>query len=357
MKKKLTVILMLAAVFFQLTSLVSCSREKEGGDVHIFYYNYSDTYITGVRSALSKQLDKNDGKYQNYDGNNNQTTQTEQIRTAATKGAKVLLVNLVNTGSADAATAVVNEAKKAGVPVVFFNREVPDSVVKSYDKCAFVGTDAAEAGHLQGEMIGEYVKENFDKLDLNKDGYISYILFKGEEGNNEAIYRTKYAVEDADKILTAAGKNKLKFYDPSNPNKYLVDQAGSWSASAANQYMTTALASYNDGNKNMIELVICNNDGMAEGAITALNTVGYNTGKGSKSIPVFGVDATDAAVNLIKNGKMAGTIKQDSESMAKVLALLANNVVSGKALLDGTDDLHKDEGVAKIRIPYEKYLG
>ncbi len=357
MKKKLATALILVALLLQLVSLVSCSRKKDEGDIHIFYYNYSDTYITSVRSALSKQLDKQDGKYQNYDGNNNQTTQTEQIRTAVTKGAKVLLVNLVNTGSEDAATAVINEAKSAGVPVVFFNREVPDSVVKSYDKCAFVGTDAEEAGHLQGEMIGEYVKENFEKLDLNKDGYISYILFKGEEGNNEAIYRTKYAVEDADKILTAAGKNKLKFYDASNPNKYLVDQAGSWSASAANQYMTTALASYNDDNKNMIELVICNNDGMAEGAITALNTVGYNTGKDSKSIPVFGVDATDAAVNLIKNGKMAGTIKQDAESMAKVLALLASNAISGKALLDGTDDLHKDEGVAKIRIAYEKYLG
>ena len=121
--------------------------------------------------------------------------------------------------------------------------------------------------------------------------------------------------------------------------------------------MTTALASYNDQNKNMIELVICNNDGMAEGAITALNTVGYNTGKGSKNVPVFGVDATDAAVNLIKNGKMTGTVKQDAESMAKVLALLANNAVSGKSLLEGTDELNKDTGVAKIRISYEKYLG
>ena len=212
----------------------------------------------------------------------------------------MLLVNLVNTGSADAATTVVNEAKNAGVPVVFFNREVPDSVVNSYDKCAFVGTDSEEAGHLQGQMIGDYVKENFQALDLNGDGEISYILFKGEEGNNEAIHRTRYAVEDADKILTESGLKPLRFYDKSNANKYLVDPNGAWSAAAANQYMTTALASYNEANNNMIELVICNNDGMAEGAITALNTAGYNNGSG-KSIPVFGVDATDAAKNLIRS--------------------------------------------------------
>ena len=31
----------------------------------------------------------------------------------------------------------------------------------------------------------------------------------------------------------------------------------------------------------MIELVICNNDGMAEGVISALNDKGYNLGDGN----------------------------------------------------------------------------
>ncbi len=353
--KRLITALLLSALLLSLMPMSACMG-NDGGDAHVFYYNYSDTYVTSVRSALTTELNRSGTTFQNHDGNNNQTTQTEQIRTALTKGAKVLLVNLVNTGSADAAATVISEAKNSGIPVVFFNREVPDSVVNSYDKCAYVGTDSEEAGHLQGEMIGEYVKENFDKLDLNGDGKISYILFKGEEGNNEAIYRTQYSVEDANKILTAAGKAPLSFYDASNPNKYLVDQSGAWSAAAANQYMTTALASYNETNKNMIELVICNNDGMAEGAITALNTAGYNTGSG-KSIPVFGVDATDAARNLIASKKMTGTVKQDAEGMAKALDKLAANAVAGRNLLDGTDEFSVDEGVAKLRIPYEKYFG
>ena len=119
-------------------------------------------------------------------------------------------------------------------------------------------------------------------------------MCKGEEGNNEAIYRTQYYVEDADKALTAAGKSALEFYDAANKDKYLVDKNGQWSAAAANEYMTTALTAYNEANNNMIELVICNNDGMAEGAITALNAIGYNTGD-DKLIPVFGVDANDSA--------------------------------------------------------------
>ena len=361
MKATRTLILIVALAMMLTASLASC--KMNGGDVadvHVFYYTFSDTYVSSVRTALGAELKRAGITYQDYDGNSSQTTQTEQIQTAITKGAKVIAVNIVNTGSDDAANAVVNLAKNANVPVIFFNREVSDSVIKSYEKCAFVGTSAEEAGILQGQMIGEYVKNNYEAMDINKDGKISYILFKGEEGNNEAIYRTKYAVEEANKILTAAGKPEITFYDPSNRNGYLVDKNGQWSASAANEYMNTALTSYNENNKNMIELVICNNDGMAEGAISALNAAGYNTGaEGARVIPVFGVDATEAAKELIGNRKRSGTIKQDAEGMAKAIAKLSVNGLSadGIGLLAGMDDYTLDADVAKIRIPYSKYTG
>ena len=358
MKKK---ILALILIICTLTlPLLSCAgRSKGAADVHVFYYTYSDTYISSVRSSLDKKLSDAGISYQDYDGAGNQTTQTEQIQTAITKGAKAIIVNIVNTGSDDAANGIISLAKGAGIPVIFFNREVSDAIINSYDKCVFVGTQAEESGILQGEMIGEYVRDNFSAVDINGDGEISYILFKGEEGNNEAIFRTKYSVEDANKILEAAGKKPLKFYDPANPNKYIVDRNGQWSASAANEAMTTALTSYSEKHNNMIELVICNNDGMAEGAISALNSAGYNLGKeGSRTIPVFGVDATDAAKDLIKGKKMTGTIKQDADGMATALSQIAKNALSENSeLLDSMEDYNIDKDVAKIRIAYSKYLG
>ena len=335
---------------------VGCGGKET--DVHVFYYTYSDTYISTVRTALDKKLDAAGLSYQDYDAAGNQTTQTEQIRTAITKGAKIILVNLVNTGSDDAANEIVGLARDAGVSLLFFNREVSDAVIKSYDKCAFVGTRAVEAGILQGEMIGEYLTEHFERVDLNKDGKISYILFKGEEGNNEAIYRTKHSVESANAKLAAAGKSALSFYDPSNKNGYLVDQNGQWSAAAANDYMNTALASHNETNKNMIELVICNNDAMAEGAISALNAAGYNKGGESTAIPVFGVDATEAAKTLIKDGKMAGTVMQNAEGMAEALVKLTQNALAENGTpMSNVEGLTVDEDVNKVRIAYAKYLG
>ena len=356
--KTLTLILAFS-LLFPCSALFSCMRNKVP-DVHVFYYTYSDTYVSSVRAALDEQLRNAGVTFQDYDGNSNQTTQTEQIQTAITKGAKAIVVNIVNTGSDDAASTVVSLAKNAGIPVIFFNREVSDNVIQSYDKCAFVGTRAEEAGILQGEMIGDFAVQNFDSIDINGDGKISYVLFKGEEGNNEAIYRTKYAVEEADKKLAAANKPALSFYDSKNTNKYLVDRNGQWSASAANEYMTTALTSFNETNGNMIEMVICNNDGMAEGAIAALNSAGYNTGApGSRTIPVFGVDATDAAKELIANKKMTGTVKQDAEGMATALCKLAVNGATdnGEGLFANMDDYVIDETVMKVRIPYSKFLG
>ena len=199
--------------------------------------------------------------YQNYDSNSNQTTQNEQIDTAISMGATALVVNIVTSGSVDASQAIVDKASAAGIPVIFFNRAVESDeeegkVLGSYDKCAFVGTDAPEAGHMQGKMIGDYVTEHFDEIDLNGDGQISYAMFMGQLGNVEAIYRTQYAVEDANAVLTEAGKPELVYFDESNTDCYQVDQDGNWSATAANNYMTTNLSQYNEENGNMIELVI-----------------------------------------------------------------------------------------------------
>ncbi len=333
-------------------------------NVGVFYYTYSDAYISSVRTALDTQLKNAGVTYQDYDANSNQTTQNEQIDTAISQGTNLLIVNLVTTGSVDASSLIIEKAKAAGIPVVFFNRALaPDGedadVLSSYDKLAFVGTDAPEAGHMQGQMIGNYIVDNFDAIDLNGDGKISYAMFKGQEGNVEAIYRTQYAVEDANAILEENNLPDLVYFDSSNSDCYQVDLDGNWSATAANNYMVTNLAQYSEANGNMIELVICNNDGMAEGVISALNDKGYNLGDGKSTvIPVFGVDATDAAKQYIADGKMIGTIKQDADGMAECIASLTTNIANGKDLMADTDSYNKDAtSTNKIYIPYAEYKG
>ena len=351
MKKLLALLLTLISVM----GFVSCKRSESDREVSVFYYTYSDTYISSVRSAMDKLLSDAGIKYNNYDANGNQTTQTEQVTTAIAKGSRLLIVNVVDTGSNDAAQNIIDQAKAKNIPVIFFNRSVEESVVKSYDKCVFVGTDYEMAGHMQGEMIGDYLVKNFRSLDLNGDGRISYVMFKGQEGNMEAIARTRYAVEDCNAILKKAGLPELEFYDASNANRYLVDQNGQWSSAAATDYMGTILAQYSEANRNMVELVIANNDEMALGAVSGLQNAGYNNGTG-KVIPVFGVDATDAAREAIAGGRMTGTIKQDADGMAEAITRIAQNYLDERDVFDGLDE-EELVGDWRVNIPYAIYTG
>lgn len=363
MKKLLSVLLAVLMVF----ALVGCSNNNssEGGetapasdaeDVAVFWYNHTDAYLSSVRSAMTEAFESAGVSYYHYDANTDQATQTDQIRTAIAKGVKVLVVNQVEASNDDVTKTILDAAAEANLPVVFFNRSVSESVVTSYANTAYVGTDYTQAGHMEGQMVGDYVLANYDTVDLNGDGVISYVMFKGQEGNLEADARTQYGVEDADAILTAAGKSPLAFYDENNTDKYLLDLNGAWSAAAANDYMETILSQYNEANGNMIELVIANNDDMAQGAVASLKNHGYN-GAGQTVIPVFGVDAMDFAVALIDEGSMTGTVKQDAVGMADAVKTIAVNFMNGASAFDGINSAYELEGTWRVNIPYSAYNG
>ena len=173
MKKFIALVLVLTMALSLAACGSSGSSAKKDGEVAVFWYTFGDTYLSSVRAALNNALTTAGVKYQDYDANGSQTTQTEQIQTAITKGASVLVVNIVDASSDDATQAIVDMAKNANTPLVFFNRSVSEEIVSAYDKAAYVGTDYTQAGHMQGKMIGDYLIANYDAVDLNGDGVIS----------------------------------------------------------------------------------------------------------------------------------------------------------------------------------------
>ena len=368
MKKIIAMILALVMV----CGLVACgsSEPAEGGKakVSVFWYDESDVYLSTVRDALNKELDAAGVKYDNQFAAGNQSKQIDQIKTAVAGGSTMLVVNQVTSGSPDTAEDIL--AIAGDIPVIFFNRAIgsedaPDlPVYEAHSNVVFIGTDAPEAGHMQGKMVGDYVLAHYDEIDINKDGKISYAMFKGDEANIEAIYRTQYGVEDANLVLTAAGKPALEYFDTAKAegDRYQVDLGGAWSAKAAKDYMDTNLVTYNEGNGNMIELVICNNDGMAEGVVASLQEKDYNK-EGKHVVPVFGVDATASAKALIADGAMTGTVKQDAEGMAAAIRQTVDNIAAGKSPVDALAGLSDsrfsiaDDCSAKLFVAYAPYTG
>lgn len=344
MKKFLTILLVVAMV---ATLMAGCSQkasdpaspespDSQGSTdklkIGVLIYKFDDTYISTVRQALEAEA-KGDAEVELLmnDGQGDQAKQNDQIEILIEKKVDALAVNIVDIGAAKSA---IEKAEEAGIPVIFFNREPDTDVIKSYDKARFVGTKPEEAGIIQGEMMAEVWDEG--KYDRNGDDVMQYVMLKGDADNPEAIARTEYSI----KTLNEKGIE----------TKELGLQIANWDNDKANQAMEAWLAK--DGDK--IEFVIANNDGMASGAISALQNAGYNTGDEEKYIPVFGVDATEEAINLIGKGHMTGTVKQDGEGMAKAVFALAKNAALGKDFIEGTSYEYDETGVA-VRIPYQAY--
>jgi len=301
----------------------------------ILIYKYDDTYISTVRNALTQALD---GKavIQMQDGKGDQATQNDQLDVMLQKKVDLLIVNMVD---ARAAEGLLGKIKAAGIPVIFFNREPDLNMLKTYDKACFVGTNAADAGKMQGDIIKKLWDEH-PEYDRDNDGKFQYVMFQGEPDNPEAIARTEYSVKQA-------VENGIQMAQIGQT--YVCN----WDTAQAQQAMESALAA----NEGKIELVIANNDSMAMGAVAALTNVGFNTegGDPAKFIPVIGVDATDQAVDAINKGLMSATVKQDGAAMAQAIAAIAQNVVAGKSPLEGTDYSWDDSGIA-VRIPYSPYF-
>ncbi len=331
--KKLTALL-LALVL--MISMVACSSNEpkpadDGGKAStdlpklgVTIYKVDDNFMSFVRRAIESEAE---GKAElMLEGSqNDQGKQNEQVDIMISKGVKALAINLVNPQSA---AAIIDKAKAAELPVVFFNKEPSAEDMASYDKAWYVGTISAESGVIQGEVIAEKWQAN-PEWDKNGDGVMQYVLLKGEPGHPDAEARTKYAVE----TLVEKG---IKVEE-------LENQTGMWDSVKGKELMDAWVAKHD----NEIEVVIANNDGMALGAIESLKGNGFF--EGDKQVAVFGVDAIPDALQQIKDGFMAGTVLNDAKNQGKATLELTLNVANGKDPVEGTEWKLQDKAV---RVPY-----
>ena len=271
-------------------------------NVGVCIYQFADNFMTLYRTDLEEYLKDMGYAVTIVDGKNDQNTQTEQINTFLQQGVDVLIINPVQTTSAQ---TIVDTIKPSATPIVFINREPDKSVLDSYaDTCCYVGADARQSGTYQGELILETETQG----DINGDGKITYIMCKGDPENIDAQYRTEYSI----KALTDAGKEVECLYE------YLDN----WDQTTAQQDVANALAQYGE----KIEVVFCNNDAMALGALQSLQQAGRTVGK---DVYLVGVDALSEAVQNVVDGNMTGTVLNDDVGQATAAAAATKLYVEG----------------------------
>ena len=291
-------------------------------------YRSDDTFITALCDDLervSKQMESETDKkiiLNIADGKNSQSNQNDQVDNFISRSYDVICVNMVDR---TVAAVIIDKAKRADIPVVFFNREPVEEDIRMWDRAYYVGTDAKESGIMQGQIILNALKKDAG-IDKNGDGKLQYVMLEGEQAHQDSLIRTEYSV----KTITAGGVQMEK----------LANDTANWQRSLGTAKMTSWLDQFGDE----IEVVLSNNDDMALGAIDALKAQDML----ENGPVVVGVDGTLAALEAIQNGEMLGSVVNDAQLQAQAMLDIAC------ALTEGSDPQQVVEGMngQYVRAPH-----
>lgn len=238
--------------------------------------------------------------------------QIEQIKSAKSNGYGAIMCI-----AEDASTARQLEAAAGDLPIIFCNNAPDDAALKE-DKYIYCASDEGVAGQLQAEYI------------LNKYGSkdeINVVLLKGLDGHAATVGRTKTLKEG----LNASGK-KIN---------YVFDDFADFSTDMARADVNFVISK---GKK--FDIIVCNNDAMARGAILALQDNGINP----SDVPILGVDATQDGCEAILAGEMVFTVYQPAAPQGAEAAKAAIELAKGGSISD-FDSLAEDK--LHLWVPFE----
>lgn len=304
----LTLLVLLTTAFLLYENRGGEPGSKTSMRIGVLLYRGDDTFISTLRAALEEQAKQYEKEYSVkvtldiMDAKGNQNTQNSQAERLISLGCDALCVNMVDRA---AASVVIDKAVAAGIPVVFFNREPVEEDLNRWDRLYYVGADPRESAVLQGQILVDAYKEKPETLDLNGDGLVSYVLLEGETSHQDSLIRTQWSIQT------------LK--DGNVPLEKITGGIANWERSQASALMEQWIKEF----PGQIELVICNNDDMALGAIDALERNGLLTA----GIRVVGIDGTPVGRAAFRAGSLFGTVEADTKIYAKAIFDIASDLV------------------------------
>ena len=270
-----------------LATFVSCGVSKKTEEAED---ESSDLIVVGFsqpgaesawRVALTDSVKESFSEAKGYkliykDGQSKQDNQIRDIRTFIQQGVDYIILSpIVETGW----DTVLSEAKQAGIPVIICDRNVNVSNEALYT--AFVGSDFKS----QGEAAVSYLEKMYDSDGDGVTEDLNIVHIQGTLESSAQLGRSK-ALEKA-----------IEEHDNWN---IVAEDCGEFTKAKAREIMENTLEEVNASD---IDVLYCENDEEAMGAIAALNEAGVKYGVGSK-ITVVSFDATRNALELCMNGQI-----------------------------------------------------
>jgi len=266
---------------------------------------------SGYRQANVEDMNNVFSKENGYEAKQTNTgDNSEQIAAAKgyiRDGVNYLLISAANASGWD---DTLKSAKAAGIKVILFDRAIETSP-SNYQ--AALLSDMAYEGNTAVEWV---LKQNL--------GTINLILIRGQLGSAAEIGRSAA-------VLKAKDDGKLNI---------VADGTGgdSWSLEEARKVVEAAIAAKKDFN-----VIYAENDGMAQGAVQALEAAVISHGKDGK-VKIIGFDFNRFALRNVQAGYWDANMQCNPRQAAKISewiksGKLPSGIVYQEELLVTTDTI------------------
>jgi len=310
MNKKIFTIVLILAIIVPFAVFAGGGQEAKSGLIKVGIVNLPPEE-SGYRQANVEAMNNVFSKENGYDAKQTNTgDNSEQIAAAKgyiRDGVDYLLISAANASGWD---DTLKSANTAGIKVILFDR--PIETDPSNYQAALLSDMAYE-----GKTAVDWVLKSVPKP-------INLVLIRGQLGSGAEIGRSA-AVLDAQK----AGKLTV-----------VADGTGgdSWSLEEARKVVEAAIAAGKDFN-----VIYAENDGMAQGAVQALEAAGISHGKDGK-VKIIGFDFNRFALRNVQAGYWDANMQCNPRQAAEISkwiksGKLPNGIVYQEELLLTTDTI------------------
>ncbi len=267
-------------------------EEAASGDVITVGYaqvgHESDWRMANTQNYYDVFSAENGYDLQLIDCDNDNAAQIEAVRSFIQQELDYIVIAPIETAGWD---TVLQEAEDAGIPVIIADREID---ADNYD--AWVGTNTVNEGITAGNWLGEYL----DGADAN------ILVIEGSVGASATLGRT----EGFDSVLAE------------HPEWTKIDQqSGDFTQSGGQEVMESFIKSY----EGQFNVVVCQNDNEAYGAMDAMDAAGITYGVDGDVI-IISFDATHDGLQYTLDGKINCDVECNpiqAETVAEVIQLMA----------------------------------
>ena len=295
-------ILKTAAVFVA-ASVIGTAAWAQELTVGVSWSNFQEERWKTDEAAIKGQLEAMGAKYISADAQASAAKQLTDVEALIAQGADALIILAMDK---DAIGPAVDKADAEGIPVVGYDRLIEDA------RTFYITFDNKGVGRIIAQTV----------MAAQPEG--NYAIIKGDKGDPNAGFLLEGMMEViGDKVNSGAinivGESFTDGWKPDNAQKNME------------QILTAA--------NNEVDAVLAQNDGMAGGAISALEAQGL-------AIPIGGQDGDHAALNRVARGSQTVSVWKDARQLGAKAAEVAVALANGGAM-DGVDGAVKWSGGEK----------